>query len=233
MKPGQVLSLWWQDYVLGRLRTPQDIFRAALSENPDPAQAGARMFDIPPDTDHWSAPDRLKAPSFFATPAYLKQMDRADWAHCDPRLMYWAAMMIKAARKRQIPLYVHCALRDKAEQDRVYAAGHSKVKYPRGAHNIGEAVDIVHGVYHWQMSRDEWALLSVLGRLCLDRVNAQLRKDDKLHLQWGGDFKSLYDPAHWEVRDYRARIRALPAAPPVRLTPSKILAQGLQTAPPS
>lgn len=223
MKPGQLLTRWWQDYVAGRLRTPQAVYRAAVQETPLPS---LRIFETPEDGPVWDAPLRLQAPGFFNCESYLRQSTRADWAYCDRRLMYWAALFVQNARKRGIPLYVHCALRDEAEQAKLKAQGHSKAVYPRSAHNIGEAVDIVHSVFHWNMTRDEWALLHVLGRLTLDRVNAQLPKPRKLSLTWGGDFKSLYDPAHWEISDYRARVRRLPPAPPVTHTPTAILAGG-------
>ncbi|VDC31835.1 M15 family metallopeptidase [Pseudogemmobacter humi] len=222
MKPGQVLTRWWQDYVAGRLRTPQSLVAASRAENPDTAQAYLRWLDLPTD-DEWQAPQRLKAPGFIDTASYVRQSERADWQHCDPRLMRWAALVVKLARKRGIPLYVHCAFRGEAEQAKVKASGNSKASYPRSAHNIGEAVDIVHGVYHWQLTRQEWQLLHVLGLLALERINATLRKDDKLHLTWGGEFKSLYDPAHWEITGYRSRLRRLPEGEPVRYTPSAIL----------
>ncbi|WP_323717584.1 M15 family metallopeptidase [Paracoccus aminovorans] len=225
MKPGQVMTRWWQDLVAGRLRTPQAIFRAAISENPDPAQAGDRVFDLPEDGPTFDAPERLKAPGFLRSPSYTVQLERADWNHCDPRLMYWAARFVDAAKKRGIPLYVHCALRGEAEQKRVYAAGNSRARYPSSAHNIGEAVDIVHGVFHRQMTRDEWRYLHVLGQLVLDRVNAELPKAQKLNLTWGGNFRSLYDPAHWEVSDYRNRLRPIPDGPPKHYLPQFIFRQ--------
>lgn len=191
----------------------------ANAPDPDP-----RFFGPPDDIPGvWNAPERLKAPNFISSTGHLSQWDRADWAYVDLRLAYWAALFQEAARKRGIPLYVHCALRDKATQDAHYAKGTSKVRYPHSAHNIGEAVDIVHGLYHWDMSRQEWALLGVLGKLALERVNAQLPKDRKLHLTWGGDWQSFWDPAHWEISDYRARTRVLPPHEPMRRTPRYLL----------
>lgn len=191
----------------------------AASPDPDP-----RFFGPPDDIPGvWDAPERLKAPNFLTSTGHISQWDRADWAHVDPRLMYWAALFIEAARKRGIPLYVHCALRDRDTQDAHFNKGTSKVRYPNSAHNIGEAVDIVHGLFHWEMSRSEWSLLGVLGKLALDRVNAQLPKERKLALTWGGDWKSFWDPAHWEIADYKARRRILPPVEPVRMTPRYIL----------
>lgn len=223
MKPGQVLTGWWQRLVGGGFRSPQDLYRAARLENPDAALASDRFFSIPDDQLSWDAPARLQAPSMFTAEPYLRQSQRCDWQHVDPRLMQWAALFVEYARKWQIPLYVHCAYRGELEQSRVNREGHSRASYPRSPHNIGEAVDIVHSVFHWDLSRAEWALLHILGLRALDRINATLKKDQKLELVWGGSFKSLYDPAHWEIRDFRDRRRPLVDGPPVRFTPRAIL----------
>ncbi|AXF52650.1 MAG: hypothetical protein [Microviridae sp.] len=225
MKPGQLITRWWQQVVRGELCSPQAIVAASRVENPDPAQASDRFLSIPPDVK-WDAPERLRAPNFMLTDSFARQWDRADWQHVDPRLMRWSALFIEYARKRQIPLYVHCAMRTEAEQADAVARKVSKTPYPRSGHNIGEAVDIVHGVYHWDMSRQEWNMLGVLGRLALDRLNATLPKVQQLQLTWGGDWSDPWDPAHWEISDYKARIKRLPLQAPVRYTPRRILRMG-------
>lgn len=217
---------WWQDYVAGRLKTPRDLFRAAWAENPDPAQASDRFLDVPDPGPTWDAPERLKAPLHFKSEGYMRQRIRADYASTDPRLMVFGATLIQMAQKRQIPLYVHTALRSEAEQNKLKAAGNSKASYGRSPHNIGEALDIVHGVFHWQLNRSEWDLLHTLGRLALNNVNTHLKAANKLQLVWGGTFNSLYDPAHWEIADFRQRLRPLPrASEPVHLSPPTILAR--------
>ena len=213
----------WQDYVAGRLRTPRAIRSAFLSEALGPSDAYDRFFDLPGDTGPLEALARLRAPAHFASNAYLRQQERADWAHADPRLMFWSAHFCEALRRRHIPVYVHTALRGRNEQDNLVTLGRSKARYPSSAHNIGEAVDIVHGTNHWDLTRTEWAVLEVLGRLSLAKVNAYLPAARKLRLVWGGSFKSLYDPAHWEVEDFRARRRPLPPLLPVHRSPRMIL----------
>lgn len=222
MKVGQVITQWWQDYVAGRLRSPQDIVRAAINEKRDPAQASDRFLAMPGPSIKWDAPERLRAPAFMRSNAFLRQWDRADWQQVDPRLMKWAAMFIEEARKRGIPIYAHTAFRTEAEQAELVRTGRSKAAYPRSAHNNGEAVDVVHGVFHWDLTKEEWALLHVLGLRVLDRLNATLKKADKLELVWGGHWR-FYDPAHWEIAGYRDRIRLRETLPPVRMTPRGIL----------
>ena len=220
MKPGQTLTRWWQEYVLGRLRSPQHLTTAAHLEAPDAAQASERFFDLPSDIGAWDVPERLQAPNFMRTDAYLKQWDRADWQHVDRRLMRWSALFIEYARKRNIPLYVHSAYRTREEQQLLLSRNVTRTLH--SAHRIGEAVDIVHGVYHWDMTPQEWRFLQVIGNRALDRVNATLKKADKLELTWGGNW-SFYDPAHWQITDYKTRFRQLPDGLPVRYTPRRIL----------
>lgn len=218
------LTKWWQDYVAGRLKTPRDIVSAAWNENPDQAQAADRFFGVPDPGPVWDVPARLSAPGFMRSEAHMRQGYRADWAFCDPRLMVFAATLINMAARRDIPLYVHTALRSRKAQEDAVRRGVSKASYGRSAHNIGCAVDVVHGVFHWYMNRSEWALLHALGLLALEHVNTQLPRRRKLALTWGGNFRSLYDPAHWEVSDFRDRLHKLPpAAVPIHMSPDQIL----------
>lgn len=221
------IKLWFQQYLAGRLRTPQALYAAAQYDEPDRAKGSDRFFDVPVDGAKWEALERLRAPGFMRTNAFLAQWDLVDWQHVDPRLMMWAAMLIEQARLWGIPLYVHSAFRTEAEQADMILRKVSRTPYPRSAHNIGEAVDIVHGVFHWNMSPREWQALHVLGLRCLDRLNAGVKAADRLQLTWGGHFTSLYDPAHWEIADYRMRIKRLPVGPPVRRTPRDILRNDL------
>ena len=216
------IKKWWQDFVEGRLRTPQDIRRAALNDSPDPAQSYMRVVNDLPSDDGWHAPKRLQAPNFILSDAHARQWGKADYQQTDPRLMLWGAIYTELARKRGIPLYVHCAFRDEAEQNSVNHVGNSKARYPRSPHNIGEALDVVHGVYHWTMTQQEWSLLHLLGLRALDLLNARLKKPEQIGLVWGGSW-SFYDPAHWEISDYRARIKRLPVLDSVHLTPRAIL----------
>lgn len=226
MKPGQLLQSWWQNYVLGRLTTPQSIFKASRLEILS-ATPSERFLQEPLDGPTWDVPERLRSKAHFYTQGQLNQWDRADYQQTDRRLLRWAAVFTELCRLRGIPVYTHSAFRTKAQQDKAVADGASKTPYPRSAHNIGCAVDIVHGVYHWALTPKEWAFLHLIGRRALDLVNADLIKADKLALNWGGDegpgdtFR--WDPAHWEITDYRNRIAVLPVGDPLRLTPRFIL----------
>lgn len=223
MKAGQRLTRWWQRYVLGGLRTPQSIVAAARAENPDAYED--RFTRAPVDDKEWNVPARLAKPYFLASSTYAGQQHRADWQQCDHRMRLLAAKVVLRAGQLGIPLYVHSAFRTEAEQDALVSRGVSKAPYPRSAHNIGEAFDLVHGVYHWELSPREWLFIHHLVTDELRKLNAKLKRDQKLQINWGGDDgspqdKFKWDPAHYEVLDYRDRIRRMPVAASVHMSPS-------------
>jgi len=222
MKSGQRLTRWWQEYVLGRLRTPQDLFAASRAEDPDKVED--RFTQTAADNKEWDTPKRLRAYAFLTSSAYGKQQQRADWQQCDPRMRLLAAKVVLRAHALGIPLYVHSAYRTKAEQDALVSRGVTKAPYPRSAHNIGEAFDLVHGIYHWDLTVREWCYIQWLVQDELRKLNAKLAKAQKLHLNWGGNDgtpsdKFRWDPAHREILDYRDRIRELKDAVPVHMSP--------------
>lgn len=226
-RSGQIIQRWWQEFIAGRLRTPQDIWAAALQSPPVGAHSSDRFFGLPENLPDWNIPQRLAAPRYWLGSAYLRHGEKADWQSVDYRLQAWAALFVEIARRKDIPLFVHSAFRTKAEQDALVERGVSRARWPLSAHNIGEAVDIVHGEYAWSLTNDEWKLLGIIGREAERRINARLKAANRLILNWGGDegpgdtFR--WDPAHWEIADFRTRRREIVAADPVRLMPRKIL----------
>lgn len=186
-------------------------------------QAFERFLGVHTDALADRSPARLVMPSLMTAEPTLRQHNRADWQHTDPRLRLWAAKFIEAARRRGIPLYVHSAFRTKAEQQALLVQGVSKAKWPRAPHCQGMAVDIVHSRYHWDMTKEEWAFLAKLGRDVLFRYNQTLKVESRLHLEWGGSW-TFYDPAHWEVRGWSDNVQKLTPGEPTRLTPRGILA---------
>lgn len=219
----RILQDWWQKYLLGRLRTPQQIVAASRVE---PNASDTRFFGVPEDNAfRFDVPERLRRSMHFRSDGWLRQSERADWQGCDPRLAYWAALFVEYGRRRGIPLYVHCAFRNREEQERVNHLGRSKAKWGQSPHNRGAAVDVVHGVYHWDMTRAEWQYLALLGRFALARVNTLLVKDRQIGLEWGGSW-AFYDPAHWQLDDWRKR-DVVQEGEPKRVTPRAILAAKL------
>lgn len=143
------------------------------------------------------------SPEFFRSDTYLRQQNRANWVGVNPLLREWSNLFLEMAKSRNLPLYVHSAMRTMSQQALLVQKGVSLT--PNSKHLKGEAVDIVHSLYHWKVNPDEWQAYSVLGFLALDRLNNRLKAVDKIGLQWGGHWTRFYDPAHWELKPYKAK----------------------------
>ena len=98
-------------------------------------------------------------------------------------------------------LAVVCGHRGKDDQDRLYAEGKSKVKWPHSKHNNlpSLAIDVVpwvDGKLSWAISdmqdvagivKAEWATMKAEGRVY-----------PGVELEWGGDW-AWQDGAHWQL----------------------------------
>lgn len=196
----------------GLLRKPSDFFEALRQFRSDPSDStGTRFTGEPPSkTKRYNVPERLSVrKEYFTSDTYLRQQDRADWQQTDAQLCRFVAYLVHDARKRGIPLFVHSAFRTEAEQNALRAKGRSKASYPNAPHCQGFAADVVHSRYAWMLTDDEWLYIGKLGKDIAKRLG--------IDVVWGGDW-SFYDPAHWEIRDWRQQVRPRIAAPPVRIS---------------
>lgn len=228
-----VVTEFWRRYSAGALTTLADFKEAVRLQrltNDATNTTFERTFtkmDLGPF--NYAAPARLAFPSHFNSPADLRQRERADWQHVDLDVKIFAAQLIEAFRKMNIPLWVHAAFRTKHEQDVAVAQGRSKAKWPRAPHAQGKAVDIVHGKFAWDLTPQEWLLIGKVGKDVLARINRQRLVKDRFNMEWGGDWRRGtndiigWDPAHWEKTDWRDNVRPFMAGDPVRLSPRKIL----------
>lgn len=173
--------------------------------------------DVSPEPVRFDGPRRLAVvPQYFTLETYLNQADRADWQNCDPRIVRFAAHFVETLRKKGVPVYVHSAFRTKEQQDELVTRRVTRAHYPSSAHNQGKAVDIVHSKFHWNGMTDlDWAYLGKIGKEVAERL--------ELDIEWGGDW-NFYDPAHWQVRGFKAEgLRHLPTGLPARFTPRHLL----------
>jgi hypothetical protein len=132
---------------------------------------------------------------FFTSTRQLRYHERANWAGTDPHIKAFAGYLCEALREKEIPMYCHTAYRSPALQKHLKASGNSTLN--SGPHQRGAAVDIVHSLYHWRMSKDMWQYIGDLGHEIISRKS--------LPMEWGGNFKSLYDPAHWQLKEWRQK----------------------------
>lgn len=159
-----------------------------------------------------------RSKDFFNSYYYMKLHYRADYkgAPMELRLFVWRYM--RALRKRGLPFYVHTCYRPPSEQEALKKQGFSTLS--SGAHQRSCAVDIVSAVDHWEIPDDLWIYVGTLGEsIARDTAFGEGLDRKPLKIEWGGRFKSLYDPAHFQLSDWKRRPVIHEAQPPLRLQP--------------
>ena len=162
------------------------------------AAATAPLAPLPavPVSDLRSGLLALVDRQYLIRPEYSDQQMRAvqDGAH--PVIREFARLFIRRmARKFGVPLFAHNMVRDEAAQRALYVQGVTKAPAGESPHNYGCAVDIVHCRLAWGLAKESWTMLGHIGK--------ELAHQNGWKLVWGGDFKSIYDPAHWELEGWR------------------------------
>ena len=135
--------------------------------------------------------------AFCRSEKYSEQQARANRSGADPEIVEFERVFVKRLRKMNLPFYCHTMVRTRADQQAAWVRGVSKVKGDKAFPHELWAADIIHGTKGWDLTRKQW---DIVGHIGLE-VAAQLG----LKIVWGGNFKSLYDPAHFELADWRKR----------------------------
>ncbi len=136
--------------------------------------------------------------SFCFTERYGDQQRRADRSGADPRILEFESKLIGRAFKLGVPLFAHCVVRGSQDQNQLFREGRSKARAGESPHNFGAAVDIVHSLKAWDLTRKQWEIIGHLGNEAAASIGVKVT--------WGGTWK-FWDPAHWELADWRS-IRA-------------------------
>lgn len=149
----------------------------------------------PRDDSYAEGLKALRNADFLASPKYKEQQGRADrkGAHYD--ILEFERSFIRRMARLGVPMYCSELRRSKADQDAAYARGVSNAKGGQSAHNFACAVDIIHSVKGWKLTKTEWALIGHIGKEVASGLGVRL--------VWGGDWKNPWDPAHWEIAGWR------------------------------
>ena len=109
-------------------------------------------------------------------------------ATCDPRLQEICHKAIKI-----MDFSVICGHRGKEAQDKAYRTGKSKAQYPNSQHNKAPslAMDLAPWPIDWN-DRERFARLAGIIETIAFTKNIKLK--------WGGDFKSISDMPHFEIK---------------------------------
>lgn len=141
---------------------------------------------------------------FLHSMKHQEQHWRANREGAHPKIIEFEEALIKRFAKLGVPLFAHCVIRTREEQDAAFALGHSRIKGSDPYPHAFAAVDLIHGFLGWNLPEKAWDLIGHIGR----EVAASL----SIPMTWGGDWdgdgdktdQKLYDPAHWELAFWRA-----------------------------
>lgn len=149
--------------------------------------------------DMRDALNAMKDMAFLKHPTYEAQQWRANRENAHLLILEFERAFIKRCAYLGIPMFAHTVVRDRKEQQRVYDEGFSKTKpVLKWAHQHC-AADIVHSKYAWNLTKDQWKLLGHIGKEVAHMLG--------IAIVWGGDWKSPWDPAHWELAQWRERAK--------------------------
>lgn len=138
----------------------------------------------------------LQDPVMLRSDRYQTQQHRANREGADPTILEFERLLVKRLGKILVPVFATEVWRNPEYQDELYRQGRSKAPAGLSPHNHGMAVDIVHSVRAWSLHEKEWDLIGHVGK--------ELAAQKGFAIEWGGDWK-FYDPAHWEIKDWRAK----------------------------
>lgn len=177
-------KVWWRFIrrAWGRLNPPPRSLqgRIPLVQLPHDMQSAARRLEDP------------RAASSIAYKSRVQEFERFDGVH--PFIVDFYSAFIAELQARKMPFRAFQFVRSWEEQDRLKAQGRSKASGGHSPHQNGSAVDIIHFSRAWDLSRREWAVIGAIGK--------EVARKRNLPIEWGGDW-DFYDPAHWQVADWR------------------------------
>ena len=133
------------------------------------------------------------------TPAYNEQQHRANRSGAHPKILEFTDKLVKRCRDLGIPVFPHCIVRTRADQQSAFVLGHSRDSPNDGLWpHRAFAVDIIHSKLGWMEgiphSREMWLVIGHLGK--------EVASSMSINIEWGGDWK-FYDPSHFELSGWK------------------------------
>lgn len=138
---------------------------------------------------------------FLQSQRYAEQQKRAVTEGCHPDIIEFNRVMVKRCARHGIPMFSNEVYRSDERQQLLHGQGHSKAGPGQSPHQSGQATDIIHGVKGWNLNAEQWRLIGHIGK--------ELATQKGIKLNWGGDDgpgdRFNWDPAHWEIADWKAQ----------------------------
>jgi len=150
--------------------------------------------------DHVEAAQRLVDRSALLTLDYKQQRVKTPFDGTHPLVKEFHAKFIKELERRGYPFYAFEFVRSYERQRILFKQGVTRAQPGSSPHQYGCAVDIVHCLKFWDLEHKQWEVLGAIGK--------EVARKAKIPIVWGGDFRSIWDPAHWELEYWRDLRRA-------------------------
>lgn len=158
-------------------------------------QAPKIVVKLPPT--HIEAAKSLREEAFVRDDMKNPAVNPEIQTHPDI-VRFWEKFSDELAR-RKMPFKPFEMYRSNDRQARLIKQRVTKAGPGKSPHNYGMAVDVVHAYKYWDLTRNQWDVVGAIGK--------EVARKAKIKIEWGGDWK-FYDPAHWELAEWRARVRS-------------------------
>lgn len=139
---------------------------------------------------------------FLKTQKHQEQHWRARREGAHPDILEFERVFLRKTAKLGIPMFALYVVRTAEEQMALFRGGTSRDSPGDGLwpHKCC-AVDLIHGRKTYELSEGQWLLLGHIGH---EVANAK-----GIKVEWGGDWKKPgqklgWDPAHWQLADWKA-----------------------------
>lgn len=162
------------------------------------------MTSFRPSTAMQQAMQAMRNEAFIKSPRYQQQQTRALRTGAHPHILEFERKVVKRLAGMGIPVFAPWIVRTYDEQLAMVKAGVSRDSPADGLWpHMAFAVDIIHGKLGYMdnpVIPNAWAVIGHVGK----EVAASMQ----IKIKWLGDSKSFYDPAHFELADWRTIARA-------------------------
>ena len=150
---------------------------------------------------------------FLTSEKHVDQHRRAVRAGAYPAILEFEKVFIRRMAKLGVPFHASEVYRTPDRQNDLHALGHSKAKAGQSPHQFGLAADLIHSVKGWALDERQWKLVGHVGkeaaRSCGLLEPERGPRKGRVYIEWGGDW-DFYDPAHWQVKGWKALMGEYP-----------------------
>lgn len=147
---------------------------------------------------HQEAAQSLVDPQIVNSIVYRNKLLQEPRHGVHPDMLDFTTAFLQDLARRAIPLFPHSFVRTHEQQNVLFERRVTLARGGESPHNWGMAVDIVHFGRYWNLTNKEWAVIGLIGK--------EVARRRKIKVTWGGDW-SFYDPAHWELADWKERLK--------------------------